>query len=1493
MPIFPQTPYVIFRMTGINSNDPNQTPVFWTSRGTPDFTGQFSGYPVGSIKDIEIDGEPINQVPSSQQYNVPTGPASGDLAGNYPSPTVAKIDGYNLPSPSGTNTVLTYNGTALNWSVATSGTFVAGQDLSGTSSAQTVIGLQGKLLPGIGSGSPSGNLYWNSINQDWELNTSGGSGFTAGGDLSGNDTSQQVAQISGATGNLNFAANKSTPVIGQLQQTSNVPPNNLSINAQYAYGSATGSNQYGGSLGLGAGKSANGNQGAGMVFGGGSNTAASTSSELLIDVLSIYDTVTPRPDLRFTLNAGSSPSFNPGVNNVGTLGTSSYQWNNVYASTITVSAVGSNALLCGGGAFVAPITTHDTELVTSVGGNPAFTKAVDLSVVSSNLTVTGLLGTALPTTGTGYLNWNGSAWVFTTGGGAPSGSAGGDLFGSYPNPYVKGLLEYALPPMSQGPGNLTCTGAGWTLTQYPTFSNDLTGTNTSQTVVGLYGFPLPNLNHAGGTGPLTWNSTNNTWSINTVSVSNGGLGINTVTPNAIVVGAGTSPVTTISPGASGNVLTSNGTAWVSAAAPSGFTAGNDLSGSSTSQTVNGLRSMPLPTIGYGYLEWTGSAWAFGAGGSGSGSVPTPTATNEVFVSTGTTSSSYNWATTIPASSIPNTAVMNGTYGDNTGDYAGFTVGTDGRLTSAAQYTLPVKALYAGTGISVSNSSGTWTVADSTTGVSAGSYSHPTLFVNAAGKITSISSNSLPVTSLVAGTGISVSNSSGTWTITNTGGSGLPPGTGLVVVNSGVGSASTMSGDATFAASTGALTVSGLQGSALPGVGAGSPAGALYWGGYGVGWSLNTNLTGGTVPTPGSSNEILVSGSGSSYNWATTIPAASIPNTAVMNGTYGDFTSHYAGFTVGTDGRITSAIQYSLPVTSIYPGTNVSVSHIGGVWTVNSTAASLPSGTGIVTVNSGTGSAVTMGGDATFNTTNGTLTLSSVGGGAATYGDTTHYATFTVDAKGRVTSASQAALPSVPVTSIVAGTNVTVSQSGGAWTVNSSGGFGLSGYTASPLTGDGAIEPMSIIAQSAYGDATQNIWGANLNLCAGSGAYTETGYDVIIPASLILGGGGFTSNRQNSYLYSENLTLANTVNSTITGQTNSITFDFQNQQIRLSSDNWTLAAWEYPFVNIYTTSLTLGGITIPAPSGTNTVLSYNGSTCSWSAPSGGFTAGGDLSGSASSQTVVGIRGTSVPSPSTGYLQYNGSSLVWNNALLNTGAQYGLAVWTSQYSLSNITPPASSGLVLTSVNSGYPTWSAPAVSSIVAGTNTSVSNSSGAWTVNNTYVSPVTSLVGGTNVSVSNNSGAWTINASQPTSLTVGGDISGTTSNATVVKLDGYSLPVLTGSGNLNWNGSSWVLMSTLITNSHTNIITSSYTVNSGATPDKVILCNASAGITVTLPLSPSAGDTYKVKDKSGAANTNNITVSGNGKNIDGAASFVMNRNYQSAELIYDGSSWSIL
>lgn len=76
-------------------------------------------------------------------------------------------------------------------------------------------------------------------------------------------------------------------------------------------------------------------------------------------------------------------------------------------------------------------------------------------------------------------------------------------------------------------------------------------------------------------------------------------------------------------------------------------------------------------------------------------------------------------------------------------------------------------------------------------------------------------------------------------------------------------------------------------------------------------------------------------------------------------------------------------------------------------------------------------------------------------------------------------------------------------------------------------------------------------------------------------------------------------------------------------------------------------------------------------------------------------------------------------------------------------------------------------------------------------------------------------------------------------------------------------------------------------------DYVILVDTSAARTITPLASPATGQTFVIKDSVGSAGTNNITVSPSGKNIDGAASYVMTSNYQAITIVYNGTEWSII
>lgn len=79
-------------------------------------------------------------------------------------------------------------------------------------------------------------------------------------------------------------------------------------------------------------------------------------------------------------------------------------------------------------------------------------------------------------------------------------------------------------------------------------------------------------------------------------------------------------------------------------------------------------------------------------------------------------------------------------------------------------------------------------------------------------------------------------------------------------------------------------------------------------------------------------------------------------------------------------------------------------------------------------------------------------------------------------------------------------------------------------------------------------------------------------------------------------------------------------------------------------------------------------------------------------------------------------------------------------------------------------------------------------------------------------------------------------------------------------------------------------------------DYMFSCDVSGGVlTIDLPDAPDTGRTFVVKDIGGDANTNNITITtvGGVVTIDGAATFVMNTNYQSTTLIFNGTSYAVI
>lgn len=125
----------------------------------------------------------------------------------------------------------------------------------------------------------------------------------------------------------------------------------------------------------------------------------------------------------------------------------------------------------------------------------------------------------------------------------------------------------------------------------------------------------------------------------------------------------------------------------------------------------------------------------------------------------------------------------------------------------------------------------------------------------------------------------------------------------------------------------------------------------------------------------------------------------------------------------------------------------------------------------------------------------------------------------------------------------------------------------------------------------------------------------------------------------------------------------------------------------------------------------------------------------------------------------------------------------------------------------------------------------------------------------------------------------------TNGADVMSLGTVSVSIL----NRNFNTASGTTNGLVGSLAHTRTTTAtSYTTVTG---DYIIgVTSTAAARTITL-LTPGSGtQCWIIKDESGGAATNNITIQGqSGKTIDGAASIVINTNYGVARIYYDGST----
>jgi len=75
-------------------------------------------------------------------------------------------------------------------------------------------------------------------------------------------------------------------------------------------------------------------------------------------------------------------------------------------------------------------------------------------------------------------------------------------------------------------------------------------------------------------------------------------------------------------------------------------------------------------------------------------------------------------------------------------------------------------------------------------------------------------------------------------------------------------------------------------------------------------------------------------------------------------------------------------------------------------------------------------------------------------------------------------------------------------------------------------------------------------------------------------------------------------------------------------------------------------------------------------------------------------------------------------------------------------------------------------------------------------------------------------------------------------------------------------------------------------------DYLAITSLTAAFTITLPATPTLGDSYTIKDTTGNAASFNVTIDGNGNNIDGGATFLFSQPYAAAIFTFTGTEWSV-